>query len=156
MVDSRDNEPQSAAAESLPEQVMAQLTEIAALLSLTAEQYQQQVKLTRQTAHAEMALSRRSLIIAAALLVALGAGVVMLWGTLLVFISYLLLQATTSVPLTAALMFLVQVAALYWCWRNVRYLLKQVSFSQTLTQIKGIFKFRPDPAGGNNDHRSAD
>lgn len=132
--------------------VVAQLTEIAALLSLTAKQYQQQAELTRQTAHAELALSRRSLILAMALLVALGAGVVMLWGSVLVFVSYLLLQATASVALTAALMFLVQLAALYWCWRNVRYLLKQVGFSHTMAQIKGIFRFSPDPAGGNSDH----
>lgn len=151
MAEPRDSEPQ-AATEPLPQQVLAQLTEIAALLSLTAEQYQQQAKLTRQTAHAELALSRRSLIIAMALLVALGAGVVMLWGSLLVFAGYALLQATDSVPLTAALLVILQLAALYWCWRNVRYLLKQVGFSHTIAQLKDMFRSHADPAGGENDH----
>ncbi|KKO47143.1 hypothetical protein WG68_00350 [Arsukibacterium ikkense] len=156
MAESRDTEPQPASNEPLPEKVMAQLTEIAALLSLTAERYQQQAQLTRQTAQAEMALSRRSLIIAAALLVALGAGVVMLWGMLLVFAGYLLLQTLGSVPVTVAILFGLQLAALYWCWRNIRYLLKQVGFSHTLAQVKALFRFTPEPAGEEHANRSAD
>lgn len=156
MAESRDTRPQPAANEPLPDKVMAQLTEIAALLSLTAEQYQQQTRLTRQTASTEMALSRRSLMLAAGLLVALGAGVVMLWGSVLVFAGYLLYQATTSVPLTAALLFVLQVAVLYWCLRNMRYSLKQVGFSNTMAQVKSIFRFTAEPAGGNNVNRSAD
>lgn len=156
MDESRDTEPQQAATEPLPEKVMAQLTEIAALLSLTAEQYKQQTELTRQTANAEMALSRRSLMLAAGLLVAVGAGVVMLWGSVLAFAGYMLYQATLSVPLTAALLFVVQLAVLYWCLRNMRYSLKQVGFSNTMSQIKAILRFSAEPAGGNSVNRSVD
>lgn len=156
MAESRDTEPQQAATEPLPEKVMAQLTEIAALLSLSAEQYKQQSQITRQTASAEMALSRRSLMLAVGLLVALGAGVVMLWGSVLVFAGYLLFQATASVPLTAALLFVLQVLVLYWCLRNMRYSLKQVGFSNTIAQVKGILRFTAEPAGGNSVNRSVD
>ncbi|WP_213996622.1 hypothetical protein [Arsukibacterium sp.] len=156
MVESRDTEPQQAATEPLPDKVMAQLTEIVALLSLTGEQYKQQTQITRQTASTEMALSRRSLMLAAGLLVALGAGVVMLWGSVLVFAGYLLYQATASVPLTAASLFILQVAVLYWCLRNMRYSLKQVGFSNTMAQIKSILRFTAEPAGGNNVNRPVD
>jgi hypothetical protein len=152
----QDPESQHAAAEPLPEKVLAQLTEIAALLSLSVEHYKQQAQQAKQTAHAEMALSRRSLIVASALLVALGAGVVMLWGSLLAFAGYLLWQLTASVPLTAALLFSLQLAALYWCWHNVRYLLKQVGFKHTLAQVKGLFRFTVQPAGADNVNRTAD
>jgi hypothetical protein len=151
-----DPESQQTAAEPLPEKVLAQLTEIAALLSLSVEHYQHQAQQAKQTAQAEMALSRRSLIVASALLLALGAGVIMLWGSLLVFAGYLLWQATESVPITAALLFILQLGALYWCWRNVRYLLKQVGFKHTLAQVKGLFRFSVQPAGADNVNRSAD
>ena len=42
MVGPQDTEPQQAATEPLPEKVMAQLTELASLLSLSADQYKQQ------------------------------------------------------------------------------------------------------------------
>ena len=155
MAGSGDTEPQ-AASEPLPQQVLAQLTEIAALLSLTAEQYQQQARLTRQTAQAELALSRRSLMLAVALLVALGAGSVMLWGCILVLAGYALLQVTDSVAFTGALLVILQLAALYWCWRNVRYLLKQVGFSHTIAQLRDMFASHTEAAGGKNDHRSVD
>lgn len=156
MVGPQDTEPQQAATEPLPEKVMAQLTELASLLSLSADQYKQQTQLTRQTASAEMALSRRGLMLAAGLLVALGAGVIMLWGSILVFAGYLLLQATSSVPLTAGVLFLFQLAFLYWCLRNMRYSLKQIGFSNTVAQVKGILRFSTETAGGDNADRSAD
>jgi Flp pilus assembly protein TadB len=150
MAEPRDPQPQQTVAESLPEKVMAQLTEIAALLSLTAGEYKEQAHLTKQTARAEMALSRRSLMLAAGLLVALGAGVIMFWGSVLAFAGYLLYQATASVFLTAVLLFVLQVVMLYWCLRNMRYALKQIGFSNTLAQLKDILRFSAEPAGGDN------
>jgi protein-S-isoprenylcysteine O-methyltransferase Ste14 len=146
----QDTEPQQPAAEPLPEKVMAQLTELVSLLSLSGEQYKVQAQLTKQTAIAEMALSRRSLMLAAGLLVALGAGVVMLWGSVLVFTGYLLLQVTSSVLITAGSLFLLQIAFLYWCLRNMRYSLKQIGFSNTIAQVKGIFRFSDHSSGGDS------
>ncbi|MDX1538933.1 hypothetical protein [Arsukibacterium sp.] len=156
MTEPRDPQPQQAATEPLPEKVMAQLTEIAALLSLTAEQYKQQTHITRQTASAEMALSRRGLMLAAGLLVVLGAGVIMFWGSILAFAGYLLYQATASIPLTAALLLGLQIVMLYWCLRNMRYSLKQVGLSNTLSQLREMFRFSAGPAGGANADRPVD
>ncbi|MBV2129403.1 hypothetical protein [Arsukibacterium indicum] len=156
MAEEREPEPKHSVNEPLPEKVMAQLTEIAALLSLTAGEYKEQAQLTKQTARAEMALSRRSLMLAAGLLVALGAGVIMFWGSVLAFAGYLLYQATASVPLTAALLFGLQIVMLFWCLRNMRYALKQVGFSNTLAQLQEILRFSTGPAGGNNVNRSVD
>lgn len=150
MAEPREPEPQHAATEPLPERVMAQLTEIAALLSLSGDEYKEQAQLARQTARAEMALSRRSLMLAAGLLVALGAGVIMFWGSVLALAGYLLYQATASVLLTAVLLFVLQIVMLYWCLRNMRYALKQVGFSNTLAQLKDILRFSAEPAGDEN------
>ena len=147
-------EPDPSAADPVPENVQAKLAEIIALLSLTAEQYQQQALLTKQTARAELDLSRRSLILVAWLLVTLGAGLVMLWGILLVFVGYFLLQATESLPLTAGVLFVGQLAIMYWCWRSVHSLLKHVGFNHTFAQIKDIFRFSGASSGGDNDHRA--
>ncbi|MDX1677734.1 hypothetical protein [Arsukibacterium sp.] len=150
MAEPRDTQPQQVAAEPLPEKVMAQLTEIAALLSLTAGQYKHQSQIIKQTASAELALSRRSMVLAAGLLVALGAGIVMFWGSVLAFIGYLLFQATESVPLTAALLLALQLGMLFWCVRNMRYLAKQIGFTTTLTQLKQLLRFSAGPAGDDN------
>tara|TARA_R110002126_G_scaffold16527_20_gene66044 strand:+ start:664 stop:1131 length:468 start_codon:yes stop_codon:yes gene_type:complete len=155
MAESQDTESQQEA-EPLQEKVVAQLSEIAALLSLSVEQYQQQMRLTRQTARAEMALSRRSMMVVAALLVAITGAAIILWATLLVFAGYWLMHATNSVPLTASILIVVQLAVLYWCWRSVRYVLAQVGFSHTLAQLKDMFRLSAEPAGGSNVNQSVD
>lgn len=129
---------QQAAPKPMPEQALDQLTELAALGWSVSEHYTAQLSLTRQMAKAEWQLTGRSLIIAAALLVCFGAGLILLWGSTLSLLGYLLLQATGSVLSTAMTLLLLQVALLWWCWRSLGYVLSQVGFSKSWQQLRRV------------------
>jgi hypothetical protein len=136
---------QQAAAKPLTEQALDQLTELAALGWSVTEHYTEQVKLTGKTATAEWRLTGRSLTIAAALVVCFGAGLILLWGTILSLLGYLLFQATGSVVIAALALLLLQVAVLWWCWRSLSYVLSQVGFSKTWRQLRRVL-FAKQPA----------
>ena len=149
-------QPQSKAAKpSAVNDAIDKVAEIAALSGSVAGHYQQQAGLVQQQAQAEWALSLRSLTIAAAIMVCFGAGVVMLWGSILALSGVLLLQLVDSIAVTIGCLLLLQVLALAWCWRSMRYLFKQVGFVQTLAQLRQVFSSTPQPAGGQDADSNA-
>lgn len=129
---------QPAATKPLTEQVLDQLTELAALGWAVSEHYTAQLSLTKQMAKAEWQLTGRSLFIAAGLVVCFGAGLILLWGSILSLLGYILLQVTGSVLVAAIALLLLQVALLWWCWRSLSYVLSQVGFSKTWRQLRRV------------------
>lgn len=128
----------------ITEQTLDKLSELAALSWSVSSIYSEQVKLTGQTAKAEWQLSGRSLTIAAALLVCFGAGLILLWSSILLLLGYGLWQLTASLPVTVAAMLLLQFGLLIWCWRSLSFVLSQIGFSQTLQQLRRVFFQQPD------------
>ncbi|MGI5308590.1 hypothetical protein [Rheinheimera sp. WS51] len=114
------------------------VAEIAALASSVAQQYKEQTALVKQQAKAEWALSVKSLTLAIAILVCFGVGLVMLWASVLTLIGAALFQLFDSLLLTVAVLLVLQVIALIWCWRSMRYLFKQVGLRQTLIQVEQL------------------
>lgn len=141
--------PQAALTKSA-EQALDQLAEIAALGNSVKQAYVSQLKLTGQIATAEWQLTGRSLTIAAALVVCFGAGLILLWGSILLVLGYLLFQLSSSVLVTAGALVLLQFGLLYWCWRSLGYVLSQVGFSNTLQQLRLLF-FAAKPEDKNAD-----
>lgn len=141
---------QQAASKPLTEQALDQLTELAALGWSVSEHYTEQLKLTGQTAKAEWRLTGRSLTIAAALLVCFGAGLILLWGTMLLLLGYLLFQASGSVVIAAIAILLLQAAVLFWCWRSLAYVLAQVGFSETWQQLRRVLFAKPQATAKDN------
>lgn len=131
-----------------------QLTELAALSWSVSENYSDQFKLTGQTAKAEWQLSGRSLIIAAGLVVCLGVGVILLWGSVLLLFGYVLLQATQSMPITAATLLLLQCVMLFWCWRSLKYVLTQVGFNETWQQLRRVVFAKEAPEATNQQQNT--
>lgn len=115
-----------------------QVTEMAALSWSVSERYAEQIKLSGQTAKAELKLTGRSLTIAAGLIVCLGAGLILLWFSLLLVLGYLIFHYSGSLMLSAAVLLMMQFAVLYWCWRSLDYVLSQVGFSETWRQLKRL------------------
>lgn len=128
---------------------LEQLTELTALSQSAATRYAEQVKLSGQMAKAELRLTGRSLTVAAGLIVCLGAGLVLLWGSVLLGLGYLVFQFSGSLAITATTLLLLQFAVLYWCWRSLDYVLSQVGFSQTWRQLKRLLLATEEP--GNAD-----
>jgi hypothetical protein len=126
-------------------QALDQLTELAAISWSVSETYGEQIKLTGELAKTEWQLSGRSLVVAAALTVCFGAGLMLLWSGVLLVLGYLLFQLTASLALTAGALFLLQLSLLLWCWRSLNYVLTQIGFSQTWQQVKRLFS--PASAG---------
>jgi hypothetical protein len=120
------------------EQVLDQLTELAALSWSVTSHYTEQIKLTGETAKAEWQLSGRSLTLAAAIIVCFGAGVILLWGSILLVLGYVIFQLTSSLAISAAALLLLQFGLLLWCWRSLGYVLSQVGFQQTWQQLQRI------------------
>jgi hypothetical protein len=129
---------QAAVKKPMAEQALDQLSELAALSWSVSEHYTEQLKLTGKTAKAEWQLSGRSLTIAAALVVSFGAGLILLWGSILLLLGYLLFQATGSVVIAAVAILVLQSALLLWCWRSLGYVLSQVGFSETWQQLRRV------------------
>lgn len=148
----RPGQPEStqAALTKSAEQALDQLAEIAALGNSVRQTYANQLKLTGQIATAEWQLTGRSLTIAAALVVCFGAGMILLWGSVLLLLGYLLFQLTSSVVITATALLLLQFALLLWCWRSLGYVLSQAGFSNTLRQLQ-LLLFRPQKEDTNAD-----
>lgn len=121
------------------EQAIEQLAEIAALSSSVKQIYTSQLKLTGQIATAEWQLTGRSLTIAAALVVCFGAGLILLWGSILLLLGYLLFQLSSSLLITGTVLVLLQFVLLFWCWRSLGYVLSQVGFSNTWRQLRLLF-----------------
>lgn len=117
------------------EKTLDDIAEIAALASSVAQQYKLQTNLVKQQAKAEWALSVRSLTLATAILVCFGAGIIMLWGSILALIGMAMFQLLNSILAAVAILIVLQVLALIWCWRSMRYLFKQVGLKQTLNQL---------------------
>jgi hypothetical protein len=134
----------------LAEQTLDQLAEMAALSLSVKQRYIGQVKLAGKTAKAEWQLTARSLTVAAALVVCFGAGMILLWGSILLLLGYMLLQLTSSVFITAAALLLLQFALLFWCWRSLGHVLLQVGFAHTWQQIRRLF-FAAEEEGNNAD-----
>jgi hypothetical protein len=126
-------------AASILDNTLDDIAEIAALAGSVAQQYKQQTALVKQQAQAEWALSLRSLTLAAAILVCFGAGVIMLWASVLILIGLVLLPLLNSITVTIAILLGLQILVLIWCWRSMRYLLKQVGLRQTLIQLRHFF-----------------
>ena len=135
----KPGQPVSAALSQSAEQALDQLAHLAALGNSVKQAYADQLKLTGQIAKAEWQLSGRSLTIAAALVVCFGAGLILLWGSILLLLGYLLFQLSSSVLITAAALVLLQFGLLFWCWRSLGYVLSQVGFSNTLQQLRLLF-----------------
>ena len=146
----KPGQPVAAALGQSAEQALDQLAQLAALGHSVKQAYAGQLNLTQQIATAEWQLSGRSLTIAAALVVCFGAGLILLWGSLLLLLGYLLFQLSSSVLITAAALVLLQFALLFWCWRSLSYVLSQVGFSNTLQQLRLLF-FAAKP-----EHKNAD
>lgn len=123
----------------LAEQTLDQLAEMAALSLSVKQRYIGQVKLAGKTAKAEWQLTARSLTIAAALVVCFGAGMILLWCSILLLLGYLLFQLTSSILITAAALLLLQFGLLFWCWRSLGHVLSQVGFSHTWQQFRRLF-----------------
>ncbi len=123
----------------LKAQAFDQLTRLAALGWSVTELYAAQLKLAGNTARAEWQLSGRSLVIAAALLVCFGAGVILLWASTLTLLGVVLWQLSQSPAVTAAVLLLLQAALLWWCWRSLSYVLSQVGFTQSWRQLRRLF-----------------
>ncbi|WNO61601.1 hypothetical protein [Rheinheimera sp. MMS21-TC3] len=121
------------------EKTLDDIAEIAALASSVAQQYKVQTDLVKQQAKAEWVLSVRSLTLATAILVCFGAGLIMLWGSILALIGMAMFQLLNSVLAAVAILIVLQVLALIWCWRSMRYLFKQVGLKQTLNQLSQLF-----------------
>jgi len=135
----KPGQPASAALSQSAEQALDQLAHLAALGHSVKQAYVSQLKLTGQIATAEWQLSGRSLTIAAALVVCFGAGLILLWGSILLVLGYLLFQLSSSLLITAAALVLLQFALLLWCWKSLGYVLSQVGFSNTLKQLRLLF-----------------
>ncbi len=135
----KPGQPASAALSQSAEQALDQLAHLAALGHSVKEAYAGQLKQTGQIAKAEWQLSGRSLTIAAALVVCFGAGLILLWGSILLVLGYLLFQLSSSILVTAGALVLLQFGLLYWCWRSLGYVLSQVGFSNTLQQLRLLF-----------------
>lgn len=135
----KPGQPASAALSQSAEQALDQLAHLAALGHSVKEAYAGQLTLTGKIATAEWQLSGRSLTIAAALVVCFGAGLILLWGSILLVLGYLLFQLSSSVLVTAGALVLLQFGLLYWCWRSLGYVLSQVGFSNTLQQLRLLF-----------------
>lgn len=146
----KPGQPVSAALSQSAEQALDQLAHLAALGNSVKQAYADQLKLTGQIAKAEWQLSGRSLTIAAALIVCFGAGLILLWGSILLVLGYLLFQLSSSVLITAGALVLLQFGLLYWCWRSLGYVLSQVGFSNTLQQLRLLF-FAAKPEDKNAD-----
>ena len=115
------------------------ITALAALGSSVSELYIAQLKLAGKTAKAEWQLSGRSLLLAAALLVCFGGGIVLLWAGCLTLLGILLWQASQSLTVTAATIIALQLILLWWCWRSLAYVLTQVGFTQSWRQLGRLF-----------------
>ncbi|WP_027670440.1 hypothetical protein [Rheinheimera baltica] len=124
---------------NIGEQALDQLTELAAISWSVTANYTEQVKLTAKTAKAELSLSARSLTVAAGLVVCFAAGLILLWGSMLVAIGYLTFQLTGSLLIMAATLLLMQCIMLLLCWRSLRYVLSQVGFRHTWQQLCNVF-----------------
>ncbi|MGP9800286.1 hypothetical protein [Rheinheimera sp. NSM] len=141
---------QTTAKKPMAEQALDQLSELAALSWSVSEHYTEQLKLTGQTAKAEWQLTGRSLTVAAALVVSFGAGLILLWGSILLLLGYLLFQATGSVIIAAIAILLLQSALLLWCWRSLGHVLSQVGFSETWQQLRRVLFAKESPAKQKN------
>lgn len=149
----KPGQPVSAVLHQSAELALEQLAQIAALGHSVKQAYASQLKLTGQIATAEWQLTGRSLTIAAALVVCFGAGMILLWGSILLVLGYLLFQLSNSVIITAAALVLLQFALLLWCWRSLSYVLSQAGFAKTLQQLQSLlFAAKPED---NNDHSAA-
>ncbi len=142
----KPGQPVSAALSQKAEQALDQLAYLAALAQSVRQAYSAQLKLTGQIATAEWQLTGRSLTIAAALVVCFGAGLILLWGSILVVLGYLLFQLSGSVVITAFALVLLQSGLLVWCWRSLGYVLSQAGFLNTIRQIRSLLFF--DKTGG--------
>lgn len=69
--------------------------------------------LVEKIASAEWQLTGRSLIIAAALVVCFGAGIILFWGSILLVLGYLLFQLSHSVLITASTLVILQFILLF-------------------------------------------
>jgi hypothetical protein len=134
----KPGQPVSAALSQKADQVLEQLANLAALAHTAKQVYVNQLQLTGQIALAEWQLTSRSLTIAAALVVCFGAGLILLWGSILTLTGYLLFQLSSSVLVTTVALVLLQFGLLFWCWRSLGYLLSQVGFANTLKQLKTL------------------
>jgi hypothetical protein len=124
---------------SIAGQTWDQLTELAAISWSISENYAEQIKLTGQLAKAEWRLSERSVIVAAVLALCFAIGLTLLWSGGMLLLAYLLLQFSASVMATAAVLLLVQIGLVFWCWRSLLYVLSQIGFNQTWQQFKRLF-----------------
>ncbi len=131
---------------SRAEQALDQLTELAALSWSVTSHYTEQIKLTGETAKAEWQLSGRSLTLAAAIIVCFGAGVILLWGSILLVLGYVIFQLTSSLAISAAALLLLQFGLLLWCWRSLGYVLSQVGFQQTWQQMQRLLMTKDNGA----------
>lgn len=135
--------PSQAALHNAADQALDQLAQIAALSSSVKQAYVNQLKLTGQIATAEWHLTGRSLTIAATLVVCFGAGMILLWGGILVLMGYVIFQLSGSLIVSALALILVQVMLLLWCWRSLGYVLSQAGFSNTWQQLRLLFLSPP-------------
>lgn len=122
----------------LSDQALDALAEMAALSWSVKQHYGSQVKLARQTARAEWQLTGRSLMLASALVVCFGAGVVLLWGSLLLALGYAVWLLSASLLLTGTALLLLQCILLWWCWRSLSYVVSQAGFSKTWQQLRRL------------------
>ncbi|MBU2178199.1 MAG: hypothetical protein KJ930_02090 [Gammaproteobacteria bacterium] len=127
-----------------------QLAEMATLGLSVKEHYIGQVKLTGQMAKAEWQLTERSLALAAVLMVCFGAGIILLWGSVLLMFGALLFSLSNSVAITAGTLMILQLALLVWCWRSLSYVLSKAGFSQTWQQVQRLF-FQPQQESSHGD-----
>lgn len=134
----------------LVDQTLDQLSEMAALSLSVKQRYTEQVKLAGKTAGAEWQLTARSLTVAAALVVCFGAGMILLWGSILLVLGYVLFQLTSSALISAAALLALQFALLFWCWRSLGHVLSQVGFSHTWQQLRRLF-FAPEEENNHAD-----
>lgn len=133
------NSEQPAALNKTVEQAIDQLAEMAALGGAVKEAYVEQLTLAGKVAVAEWQLTGRSLIIAAALVACLGVGMILLWGSILLLLGYLLFQLSHSVLIAVSVLVLLQIILLLWCCRSLGYVLSQMGFSHTLRQLRQLF-----------------
>lgn len=124
------------------EQAIEQLAQIAALSSSVKQAYISQLKLAGKIATAEWQLTGRSLLIAAALVVCFGAGIILFWGSSLLLLGYLLFQLSSSLLITVTALVMLQFVLLLWCWRSLGYILSQAGFSNTWRQLR-LLLFTP-------------
>ncbi len=139
-----ESQVQSAQSNSWFERTLAHLTEIVALSGSAKQLYVAQVKLTGELAKAEWQLTERSLAMAAILMVCFGAGIIFLWGTLLLLLGAVLTQLGNSLAVTTTVLLLLQLALLFWCWRSLSYVLSQIGFAKTRQQLRRLFLTKPE------------